>query len=460
MLKTMLRPAWGLVYCTNRLGLSRTIPSCYYSVASAIEPVKEDTKNAENAPRITRDAIYVNSNTYPTDSYTNITPSILAKTTRRLHLNPRHPVSIVRSLIESHFGHFTPFNNFSPVVTTRQNFDDLGFPADHPGRAPSDTYYLNENILLRTHTSAHQLEGLRSGKSKFLISADVYRRDEIDATHYPVFHQMEGFQYFEAKAVEEQIKADMALRKNGQWDRYAQDETRISDQNPIQACHDPVASHLVGNHLKWALEGMIRSVFGLASNGSEDIKVRWIDAYFPFTSPSWEMEVFFRGQWLEVCGCGVVQQNIMNMAGLHEKIGWAFGFGLERIAMVLFEIPDIRLFWSTDERFLSQFQPGTITKFQPFSKFPPCPKDVSFWLNDPNRFHENDICSVIREVAGDIVEDVKKIDDFTHPKTNRRSLCYRIVYRSMDRNVTNDEINSIQEKVRQEIVEKLNVELR
>jgi phenylalanyl-tRNA synthetase alpha chain len=90
------------------------------------------------------------------------------------------------------------------------------------------------------------------------------------------------------------------------------------------------------------------------------------------------------------------------------KIGWAFGLGLERIAMVLYSIPDIRLFWSTDERFLSQFTDKEITTFQPYSKYPSCFKDVSFWTPQGVVLHDNDFCDVVRDVAGDLVEDVKQ----------------------------------------------------
>ena len=92
-----------------------------------------------------------------------------------------------------------------------------------------------------------------------------------------------------------------------------------------------------------------------------------------------------------------------------EKIGWAFGLGLERIAMVLFGIPDIRLFWSTDARFLGQFKSGKISSFKPYSKHPPCYQDISFWLSDKTQFHENDFCEIVRDVAGDIAEETKQV---------------------------------------------------
>ena len=117
--------------------------------------------------------------------------------------------------------------------------------------------------------------------------------------------------------------------------------------------------------------------------------------------------------------------------------------------MILFGIPDIRLFWSTDSRFLTQFSEHKITTFKPYSKYPTCFKDVSFWVPEAG-LHENDFCDLVRDIAGDLVEDVKmvsirslrglslltwmaQIDSFTHPKTNRTSVCYRMNYRSMDR---------------------------
>lgn len=198
------------------------------------------------------------------------------------------------------------------------------------------------------------------------------------------------------------------------------------------------------------------------------VEIRWVEAYFPFTDPSFEMEIFFNGKWLEVLGCGVIHQTILKECGLPHHKGWAFGLGLERLAMVRFGIPDIRLFWSTDPRFLNQFSNQAVdtlsssVQFQPYSKFPPCYKDISFWLPDAESqvFHKNDFYELVRGIAGDLVEEVELIDEFHNKKKGRTSHCYRINYRSMDRNLTNEEIDLIQAKVRSAVESLLSVELR
>ncbi|RVW33039.1 Phenylalanine--tRNA ligase, chloroplastic/mitochondrial [Vitis vinifera] len=170
-------------------------------------------------------------------------------------------------------------------------------------------------------------------------------------------------------------------------------------------------------------------------------------------------------------------------SGKTDNVAWAFGLGLERLAMVLFGIPDIRLFWSTDERFTSQFSKGQLgVKFKPFSKYPPCYKDMSFWINES--FTENNLCEVVRGVAGDLVEEylfsfvradnwfgspasffpgcraaVQLIDNFTNKK-GMTSQCYRIAYRSMERSLTDEEINELQWNVREQVQSKLKVVLR
>ena len=363
-------------------------------------------------------------------SVRNIPSNVRSKIGTKLHLRQDHPLHLIKRKIEGHFAGITTeedprhipysfFDDLNPQVTIKSNFDDLLVPKDHVSRSPSDTFYVDEETVLRTHTSAHQTELIQSGSSAFLCTGDVYRRDTVDASHYPIFHQMEGVRVFERGEIGGSESRERAV-----------EETR--------------------GHLKTTLEGMVRRLFG-------DVDIRWVDAYFPFTSPSLEMEIYFRGEWLEVLGCGVIEQDILANSGRPDDIGWAFGLGLERLAMVLYGIPDIRLFWSTDDRFLSQFSSNADTKFVPFSKYPPCLKDVSFWLGE--NFHENDIHEAARNVAGDLVEEVKLIDEFRHPKTQQTSHCYRIVYRSMERNLTNGEIDELQLALRNSVTD-MGCELR
>ncbi|KAG1147685.1 hypothetical protein G6F37_000567 [Rhizopus arrhizus] len=446
----MLRTVFQVSRTSN---LSRSGHCGIYSVYRRAFYSTTSTSDSANFV-VTKEETIIEGKKISRDDWTNVTPTVLSKVHRKLHLQPQNPISIIRQLIESNFKDFKTFNNLSPVVTTKQNFDDLYIPQDHPSRSKSDNYYFNKDTVLRAHTSAHQLDGLASGSDRFLISGDVYRRDEIDSSHYPVFHQIEGFFYLDDDV--NKISADLARIQTRETPNIELvDDTLIKPENPVQTCHNPEAVNLITAHLKHSINSMIRNLFADEPN----LKVRWIDAYFPFTSPSWEVEILYKGEWLEVLGCGVVNQKIMNQAGLNDKIGWAFGMGLERLAMVLFGIPDIRLFWSEDSRFIEQFTPGKINKFVPFSKYPPCIKDISFWLPE-TQWNENDFCELVRGIAGDIVENVCLIDDFTHPKTKKRSLCYRINYRSMDRNVTNEEINEIQEKVRFVVQKECNVELR
>ncbi|PWA71901.1 Aminoacyl-tRNA synthetase, class II [Artemisia annua] len=332
----------------------------------------------------------------------------------QLHRRDNHPLGILKNAIYEYFdtnynNQFQKFDDLCPIVTTKmcccrlvvidgtlfvQNFDDVLVPADHVSRSYNDTYYVDADTVLRCHTSAHQATLLREGYTNFLVTGDVYRRDSIDSTHYPVFHQMEGVRVFNPS----------------DWNASSMDGTLYAAQE-LKAC----------------LEGLARHLFGA-------VEMRWVDTYFPFTNPSFELEIYFQEKWLEVLGCGVMEQEILKRGGKTDNVAWAFGLGLERLAMVLFDIPDIRLFWSTDKRFTSQFTKGQLgIKFKPFSKYPPCYKDMSFWINDS--FTENNLCEIVR--------GVQLIDNFTNKK-GMTSHCYRITYRSMERSLTDEEINELQ----------------
>lgn len=258
-------------------------------------------------------------NKYPIDATTNVTPAILAKLPLRLHTQKLHPLSTLRSLIESQYPDFTHLSSFSPLVTPFKNFDELSFPQDHPGRAVTDSYYVNKDMMLRTHTSAHEVEVFRRGETKWLLTADVYRRDEIDGSHYPVFHQMEGACIFDANAASMKEVEEENTRLSQQLARsniIIEDVPHISPTNPPQPTHDPRHSEIVAQNLKLSLNTLMLRLFGGVAGASSEnpLRVRWIEAYFPFTSPSFEVEVFFQGKWLEILGSGVVRQATLDSA--------------------------------------------------------------------------------------------------------------------------------------------------
>ncbi|PGH23526.1 phenylalanine-tRNA ligase [Polytolypa hystricis UAMH7299] len=436
--------------------------------------------------------------TYPADEWTNVTNTILSHIGRGLYLDENHPLSITRKLIESQFPspEYGNYAETQPIVSTAQNFDVLGFPADHPGRSRTDTYYVNKSTVLRTHTSAHQHsyfqrmnlnEQTKPGEEGYTVIADVYRRDEVDRSHYPAFHQMEGARLWK-RPRDDPLKYSWqtaaAIMKD--VDAIPPHGIKVEDnypivhaeRNPLQSEHHSLEEvEAISAHLKRSLERLVVKIFSAAKEATTDpsdqepLKMRWVEAYFPFTSPSWELEVHWQGDWLEILGSGVVKQDLLIASDVPHRVGWAFGLGVERIAMLLFNIPDIRLFWSKDPRFLSQFQAEQVTRFVPFSKHPACYKDVAFWLPSTSAgsgsaaggavpFHENDFMEIVRDVAGNLAEDVRLVDEFTHPKTSRKSLCYRINYRSLERTLTNEEVNKLHEAFREQLVQKTGVELR
>lgn len=197
------------------------------------------------------------------------------------------------------------------------NFAALGMPDDHPARDMQDTFYIDpervnstDTLLLRTHTSAVQIREMekRTPPFKIVVPGRVYRKDDVDATHYPVFHQCEIL------AIDEIGKLTLP--------------------------------HLLGT-VKYFLQKM----FG------PDIDVKYRASYFPFTEPSIEVDVYFKGRWLEVLGCGMVDPVVLESVGLDPTKygGFAAGFGIERFAMIMYGIKDLRLFWENNLSFLEQF---------------------------------------------------------------------------------------------------------
>lgn len=399
---------------------------------------------------------------YLVDSVTNITPRIIDNASRRLHEKKFHPLNFVSERIRHFFRDQSPegigqiYDEFcfeSPVVTTQDNFDSLLVPSNHISRSKSDTYYVNSRHLFRSHTSAHQAHCLKMGSRAFLCIADCYRRDEIDRSHFPTFHQCEIFKLFNYK----EALSEGAISE----DLY--DASSIETDNK-QAIYSPEANLFVVEKLKGTIEEFVRSFFD-----DPNLKTRWVSAYFPFTHPSFELEIHWQDQWMEVLGCGVVRDEILKNANITGHIGFAAGFGLERFAMLKYLIPDIRLFWTKDSGFTHQFEgktPYDSIEFKPFSSCPQCINDLSFWLpenHDENEevcYNPNDFYDICRNIGSDLIEQVKLVDQFKHPKSKRISHCYRIIYRAPDRVLTKEEVNVIHEEIARACCDKFKVEIR
>lgn len=200
------------------------------------------------------------------------------------------------------------------------NFEALNIPADHPAKDEQDTFYINSDLLLRTQTSSTQVHEMEKGKLpiRMIAPGRVFRADEVDATHSPSFHQVEGL---------------------------------------------VIDKHITFADLKGTLAEFAKELFG------EDTKVKFRPHHFPFTEPSAEMDVtcfkcggkgcrFCKGEgWIEILGCGMVHPHVLEMSGIdpNEYTGFAFGVGLERITLLKYEIDDMRLLYENDIRFLKQF---------------------------------------------------------------------------------------------------------
>lgn len=310
------------------------------------------------------------------------------------------------------------------IVPANASFDLFNFPLDHPARSKSDTYYVNDENILRTHTTVmwyyyfQQPEVREKIKSNLplgvLSYGKVYRKDEIDRNHMNIFHQMDGLYL-----------------------------------------HPTSEKKITQDDLKEVLANVVKAAFG------PDIKYRFNPDNFPYTNESLEMEVDKDGQWVEVLGAGLVQPEVLKRLDVEPEQynGWAFGFGLERLAIIGMDLPDIRLLWSEDARVVKQLKLGQ--KFEAVSKFPPVIRDISFIVK--NDFLPNDYFDLIRDIGGDLVEEVQLLDKYENEVKfgkDRVSYTYRIFYRSPERTLEATEVEPLQDEIYKQTALQYNAELR
>jgi len=220
-----------------------------------------------------------------------------------------HPVTRTLERIEQLF-HSLGFATASgpEIESDFYNFTALNIPENHPARAMHDTFYIDPQNVLRTHTSPVQVRYMEDHQPplKIISTGRVYRVDS-DATHSPMFHQVEGL-----------------------W----------------------VDEHISFANLKGVVQDFLQRFFE-----QDDLQVRFRPSFFPFTEPSAEMDMSWNGGWLEIGGCGMVHPNVLKHVNIDSEkyLGFAFGLGVERLAMLRYGVNDLRLFYESDLRFLKQF---------------------------------------------------------------------------------------------------------
>jgi len=268
-----------------------------------LDAVKENKKSSELDSQLEKEAIDV---TMP------------SKQTLRGH---KHPINVaLDEIIDIFLGMGFKIAEGPEVETVYHNFDALNAPIDHPSRGLSDTFYITEDMILRTQTSPIQVRTMKKQKPpiKIIAPGRCFRNDEIDATHSPMFHQIEGL---------------------------------VIDKDITMA------------DLKGTLDMFAKRLFG------SQTKTKFRPHYFPFTEPSGEVDVscfkcggdgcrFCKGSgWIEILGCGMVHPNVLLECGIDptEYNGFAFGMGLDRVTMLKYEIDDIRVLFENDVRFIKQF---------------------------------------------------------------------------------------------------------
>ena len=273
------------------------------SIEKLIEETKSKLEAAERDIRLKQEVIDV---------------TLPAKKNRVGH---RHPNTIALEEVERIFvGMGYEVVEGPEVEYDYYNFEALNIPANHPAKDEQDTFYINDKILLRTQTSPVQVREMEKGKLpiRMIAPGRVFRSDEVDATHSPSFHQIEGL---------------------------------------------VIDKYITFADLKGTLAEFAKQLFG------EETKVKFRPHHFPFTEPSAEVDVtcfkcggkgcrFCKGSgWIEILGCGMVHPRVLEMSGIdsEEYSGFAFGMGLERIALLKYEIDDMRLLYENDDRFLRQF---------------------------------------------------------------------------------------------------------
>ncbi|ETA80231.1 phenylalanine--tRNA ligase subunit alpha [Youngiibacter fragilis] len=301
---TQVLRSMGALSPEERPLMGKLVNDAKEELESRIEALKGELKNKERERKLASEVVDI---TLPG---------------KRPVIGGNHPLSLTLNEIEKIFLEMGFTIEEGPEVELDYyNFETLNIPKDHPARGEQDTFYINDNVVLRTQTSPVQIRTMETQKPpiKMISPGKVYRSDDLDATHSPIFYQIEGL---------------------------------VIDKGITFA------------DLKGTLEQFIKKLYG------EGINTKFRPHHFPFTEPSAEMDAtcfvcggegcrVCKGEgWIEVVGCGMVHPDVLRSGGIDPEVysGFAFGFGLDRLVMLKYGIDDIRLLYESDMRFLKQFR--------------------------------------------------------------------------------------------------------
>lgn len=277
-----------------------------------------------------KSTLLIQKTSYQTDEWTNITPRFESFVGANLYQKRNHPLKLTLEGVDSFFKKWFVENvdsnielplckNMQPIVPNLSSTKE------------AKTFYVSRDLMLRTNAIQHEIKYLKSGIDHFMMVVDLYRRCQMDSDHFPAFHRMNIIRTM-----------------------YANDSQPESSSQQLNTALE--------EEQKAALVEFVRHLFG------NDVKYRWTERNLASTDPSWIFEIWHFDNWHRISGCGAIRQEIFNKSDRPNRAGWEISIGLDRLAMILYNIFDIRLLWNADKSFLRQFEPKVIAEIPTVAK--------------------------------------------------------------------------------------------
>lgn len=350
-----------------------------------------------------KQSLVIQRTTYETDEWTNINKRFEPFVGVNLYQKRNHPLKQTQTEVGDFFKKWFKENVDSNLeLPIHKNLDPI--EPNTSTEKLSNAFYVNKNLMLRTHAINREIKYLKSGLNNFAMIVDLYRRCQMDATHFPAFHRMH------------------IIRTVNSEELFAQKDKHLKDEQ--QTALVEMAKHFIGT----------------------DVKYRWTEVNSASTEPSWMFEIWHVDEWHRISGGGLIRNEILERSERLNTAGWEIGIGLERLSMILYNIFDVRILWNSDQIFLKQFEPQTISPnleaklrakksmeqkptenvmkrptLQTEKTFKPKgekkPMDISFILPqdvDLESFPTNELCNFIMKNTNSVAQSVNITDEMTH----------------------------------------------